>query len=352
MLRDDYPLRSKVAALVLDLPRFLWTTRSSSRTGVKPWVLTRNRRERLLLAPDGRGARCDWKWYSQLHIAQRFPRLGFQSSPLQARGGVGVSFVIGHRGLERLPNLLLVLQSIAAQRGAGVECIVVEQSASPEVKVSLPEWVRYIHTPVPPGTLYMRSWAFNVGARAARGDLIVFHDNDLLVPEEYAAELLACYRQGYEVIDIKRFIFYLHEQDTAGMVASGDPRPGMPPHYVIQNAESGGSVAVTREAHFAIGGFDEAFIGWGGEDSEYWQRVLTRRLWSYGSMPLIHLWHPFQPGKRDPENPTNLRLWERSAIAPEERIRELVSLPIGDPHRFTASPALAAPGRSASQAET
>jgi len=150
MLCDHFPLRSRLIALVLDLPRFLWTTRSSPRTEVKPWVFTRNRRERLLLAPDGRGVRCDWMWVSQINLVRMFPRLGlrlmkrsledrrirFQDGPPEMRGDVEVSFVIGHRGLERLPNLLLVLRTIAAQQGAAVECIVVEQSASPDVRDS------------------------------------------------------------------------------------------------------------------------------------------------------------------------------------------------------------------------
>jgi hypothetical protein len=35
----------------------------------------RNRRERLLAAPAGRGVCCDWRWTSDLHIARVFPTL-------------------------------------------------------------------------------------------------------------------------------------------------------------------------------------------------------------------------------------------------------------------------------------
>ena len=72
------------------------------------------------------------------------------------------------------------------------------------------------------------------------------------------------------------------------------------------------------------GGMDEAFVGWGGEDVEFWERVRTRKVWPYGYLPLIHLWHPAQPGKWPAkETPGMERMRERAALPPEERIREL-----------------------------
>src|SRR5918996_760171 len=117
----------------------------------------------------------------------------------RAEGAPDVSFVIGHRGADRLPHLSLVLASVAAQAGATVECVVVEQSAKPEIAGRLPDWVRYVHTPIREGMPYSRSWAFNVGARATRGAVLVLHDNDMLLPRSYAAEALAIRRSGYEV---------------------------------------------------------------------------------------------------------------------------------------------------------
>jgi hypothetical protein len=338
-----YSLRQKVGAAVIDWPRF--------EIGLhRSWTRIRNRHERLIESPSGRGVACQWRWTSDLHVAKVFPSLGkrlmtraladwpisFADAPGRPEGNVRVSFVIGHRGMQRARHLLATLAAIAAQRGPRCECIVVEQSMDAEVRPLLPAWVRYVHTPLPkPDMPYCRSWALNVGARVAEGKVLVLHDNDMLVPEGCAAELWNRCTEGYEVINLKRFIFYLterHSHDVASGLRLGIVQT---PEVIMQNAEAGGSIALTREAFFAIGGYDESFVGWGGEDNEFWERAQTRRVWPYGYLPLVHLWHPAQPRKQDPANPNARRQVERSAIPTEQRIRELAARPFGNPERLS-----------------
>jgi GT2 family glycosyltransferase len=215
-----------------------------------------------------------------------------------------------------------------------IECIVVEQSDRPELSGQLPPWVRHVHTPLPsPHMPYCRAWALNVGARLARGGILVLHDNDMLVPERLCAELCALFDKGYEVINLKRFIFYLSERDTEAMMCSGSGNGRLRPEVVVQNLEGGGSVAIGREPFFRIGGVDEAFVGWGGEDNEFWERAHTTQVWPYGYLPIVHLWHPAQPGKFDAANPTLALYKVRSAIPVEERIRELAGRAFGNPFR-------------------
>jgi len=246
-----------------------------------------------------------------------------RESPLKYDSGIQVSFVIGHRGKARLRHLLGTLACIAGQRDCASECIVVEQSQVPEIKDTLPAWVRYIHTPLPVADMpYSRAWALNAGGRAAVGEVLVLHDNDLLIPEHYASEILARVAEGYEVVDLKRFIFYLNETDTEGLL-SGDISLGDgTPERVLQNAK-GGSLAITRQAYWELGGFDEGFVGWGGEDDEFWERAQTRSVWPYGYMPLIHLWHDAPEGKVQHGELNMERLNARTAIPVRERIQRL-----------------------------
>ena len=333
-----HALRQIIGTALLDWPRFEWRLHSS-------WMRICNRNERLTASVDGRGVACQWQWTSDLHAPKVFSALGirlmarslqdwpiqFAPAPPESSGEVQVSFIIGHRGIPRAPQLLSTLATVAAQRGVSCECIVVEQSVLSEVADLLPAWVRYVHTPVPsPDMPYCRSWALNVGARAARGRILVFHDNDMLLPQAYASEVWAHSLEGYEVINLKRFIFYLTEAHSNAICEGDRHLSAMPAEAIVQNLEAGGSLAMTRDAFFAIGGYDETFVGWGGEDNEFWQRALTRNVWPYAYMPIVHLWHAPQPEKAKQDKLSVRQLLELSSIPPERRIAGLVQRKFGD----------------------
>jgi hypothetical protein len=293
----------------------------------------RNRNERI--TRDQRGARCEWLYTSELHIANVFSRAGarlmrmafadwpvvLRDEPVRA-GKPEVSFVIGHRGIARLPHLLATLRSIAGQRNAPVECVVIEQSEHPEIEAQLPPWVRYVHTPTTE-TAYNRAWTLNEGARAASGEVLVLHDNDMICPADYASEALARAREGWSFQQLKRFTFYLNESDTARVFATGEVRTDLP-STVVQNLH-GASIAVTRDAYFDVGGFDESFVGWGGEDNEFWDRAeTTGRVYAFGYLPFIHLWHAPQPAKQLGNDAPAVRRWHEVKNVPAaERIRML-----------------------------
>ncbi|MFN3629580.1 MAG: glycosyltransferase family 2 protein [Casimicrobiaceae bacterium] len=315
------------------------------RAGGEAWRAIRNRAERLEPAPDGRGYRCLWQWTSELHAPRHVPALGrwlmrralaahpigLADAPQAEPGGKPeLSFLIGHRGMARLPHLLTTLRSIAAQREVAVECIVIEQDVASQLRPHLPPWVRLVHTPPPaPDMPYCRAWAFNIGARHARADVLVLHDNDMPVPTDYAAWILARCAQGYEVVNPKRFIFYLSEAHTRAVFEHTADWLGAAPDAIVQNLEGGGSVAITRAAYEAIGGLDERFIGWGGEDNEFWERAQTRRVWPWAGLPLVHLWHAAQLGKHDATYPTALHYRALARIDPRERIERLRTVPQG-----------------------
>ena len=310
------------------MPRFVWHCRGHK------WGGMRNRNETIVWSPDGEGARCTWQWTSDLHIAHVFPSLGgrllrtaladrpirFAETPPGA-DSVDVSFILGHRGSARLSHLLASLKTIAAQEGARIEAIVVEQSDIRDAEAHLPPWVRYRHTPLPrPDMPFSRSWALNAGAEIARGRVLVFHDNDMLAPVAYAAEILRRFEAGAEFIELKRFTFYLSESDT-GRFFAGAALESSRQMTIVQNLQ-GASVAAGRAAFFEIGGFDESFVGWGGEDNELWERAQTRRVFDFGYLPFVHLWHAAQPGKAAQAVGTR-RYDELSKIPPADRIAAL-----------------------------
>lgn len=334
-------MKALFGALLIDLPRYL----PALTTGDPGYLALCNRAERLEPAPEGSGYRCLWQWTSDLHAPKVLPFLGRRlmrraladhpirrlQQPEFISEQPEISFIIGHRGMARLPHLLATLESIAGQQGAALECIVVEQETESQLSERLPSWVRHIHTPPPaPDMPYCRSWAFNVGAKHARGSVLVLHDNDILVPSDYARQIVYRTAQGYEVANLKRYIFFLEEASTNALFSGAVDVTLAAPASIMQNAEGGGSVAITRTAFDRIGGMDESFIGWGGEDNEFWERAQTCKVWPYGFLSLVHLWHPLQHGKYQAENPTLQHYRDLSKIPTIERIGRLAASNHGD----------------------
>jgi len=209
------------------------------------------------------------------------------------------------------------------QEGVDVECIVVEQDDEPLIRDCLPPWIRYIHTPLrQAASAYCRSWALNVAARAARGQVLILHDSDMLIPSRYAAEAWQLHLQGYEVMQLKRFIFYLDEASSQRVLAGAEPRCAAVEN-VVENMEGGASLAVSAAAYEAIGGMDDDFVGWGGEDNEFWDRCRTLKVWEYGYLPFVHLWHVSLAERRRDINPALSLLERKLSVSAHSRIQTL-----------------------------
>ena len=218
-------LRSLIGVLLKDWRRY----RNALRAPGLHYLTLCNRNERLVPSAEGPGFRCDWQWTSDLHAPKVLPSLGrelmrraFADHPIRRATQLAsdspkpeISFLIGHRGTARLPHLLATLESIAGQTGTSFECIVIEQDTEARLVGHLPKWVTHVHTPPPTASMpYCRSWTFNIGVQHARGRVLILHDNDMLVPHDYGSSILSRIGAGLDVVNLKRFIFYLSEQHT------------------------------------------------------------------------------------------------------------------------------------------
>lgn len=306
-------LKLCLGAAVIDLPQFLLSTYLRRGFSRQPgWAWNHNRDDSISSGPNGEGIICHWEHTRSLHATQVFPSLSsvllrrmlrdwpieLHESPVVSGQPPEVSFIIGHRGTARLPHLLMTVRSIAAQRDVPFECIVVEQALEQELKDKLPSWVRYHYTKAPAADyLYNRSWALNEGARIARGRILILHDGDMLVPVAYASETMRQIDHGFDVVNLKRFIAFLDEPSTAHLFRSLDLSGRLRSEEMMSNATAGGSIGIKIDSFFSLGAMDEDFVGWGGEDTEFWDRCQTMRVANHTYMPIVHLWHPSQPGK-------------------------------------------------------
>lgn len=304
------------------------------------WMLLRNRNEAICLAPDGMGCYIDAPWSSDLHACRVFPRWGrlifrcaerewpfhleYDRRPI-LQASPRATFIIPHRGRDRLPLLQAVVASIRGQDAVPVECIVVEQNSLRELLESdLPPDVRYLHLPHPSDAKdWHFAWAFNEGARQARSDILVLHDGDIIAPRGYAREIVRHLRRDWEAVYLQRFLFCLNAADSESLQQSGVIPPAPVPERVRQNWK-GGTRAVRHETFRDVGGMDESFVGWGGEDVEFFDRLLARRTRRFGYLPFLHLWHPPQRDKMSGRRERNLK--RLNAVLAEPRARRIARL--------------------------
>jgi hypothetical protein len=210
---------------------------------------------------------------------------------------VDASVILTYRqddGGERRANLDAVLARLAGL--AGAETIVVEQDRAPTLGPAAGT-TRRSHVFAPNGGPFNKGWGFNVGARVARSAVLAFCDADLLVGDSLDEALDLCAR-GYAVAKpYVRMVDLGREESCAvreGRVAAIDGiRPGreaIGERIVL----CGGLFAIRRDAFVHLGGFDERFVGWGGEDDAMTIKVERARLScvELDREVALHLHHP------------------------------------------------------------
>ena len=282
----------------------------SRGTGLE-WAGLCNRGETLLRGDQG-GFQFDGEESSWLTVCRRFPKTGgsllghslTEWPILFSAAGTGfrrtddpkISVILPVRGTSRGMLLLAVVDAFAAQRGVEFEVIVVEESEEPEIEGLLPKGTRYLHLFSEPGRQFNKSRAMNEGVKVARSPWVLLHDGDLLPPGDYLREILLQESHGAEAARLLRFIFFLDEVSTARICA--ERRFEVPRELSeVQQNNPGLSTAVRRDVYWELGGHDECFVGWGGEDNEFLDRLKTKKLEAAAYLPAVHLWHAPAPKK-------------------------------------------------------
>lgn len=298
------------------------------------WVDLCNRHERL--GQEEKEARtCLWEGSSVLTVARFFPRVGgrllrcclkewpfrLREQPASVSSRPKMSVVLPVGGRDRLPLFLCVLKGFFGQTVVEIEIIVVEHGKKPEYESSCPAGVRYLFLPMEEGGQFNKSLAMNRAVAEATAPVVLLHDADLVVPANYVESLLLRFSQGWEAVRPARFAFHLDQDDSAGfMEANGKFLPRN--IEMVQQNNPGLSTAMTREAYARIGGHDQRFEGWGGEDLEFLDRLKTLRRYPGGYAPLVHLWHA--PGPKKASGDRNRQLMDKlRAIPVQERIESL-----------------------------
>lgn len=307
------------------------------------WLDLCNRNETVYIGDEGARV-CDWKDSSFLTVGKVFPQVSarllgmlrkqepieFSECRSRACAKPYFSIIIPVGGRDRLHILPLVLDTFYGQSRDDFEIIVVEHSSEAHYHWVAHRGVVYEHIPMPSGGSFNKSLAFNRGVSLARGEVVVLHDADVLVPCRFLESVSQLLEMGYEAVRPMRFLFGLGESDSKELVSNRNLEQLSTIDYIHQNFP-GLNTALRKAVYWAIGGHDERFVGWGGEDNEFLERLETRKLFKGAYTYGVHLWHPPAVNKAPAQR--NKRMFEAiMQMSPYERMEALNKSHVHDTH--------------------
>lgn len=133
-----------------------------------------------------------------------------------------------------------------------------------------PDWEIVCHPGNPTGP-WSKGTAVNAAVRQASGDVLIVADADVLVGAEVLPRAIVALEDAAWVVP-HGHVYRLTERVTAELIETQpDPRPAhissASCRRLRRPGPAGGGLVVARQDDFAtVGGIDERFTGWGGED--------------------------------------------------------------------------------------
>ncbi len=213
--------------------------------------------------------------------------------------------------------LRLSLKTALHQSVAPTEIIVADDGSTPDTAELVKKIAEKTDTP-----LY-HCWQEDIGFRPARcrnmaisrssADYCILIDGDIILDVHFIEDHLRHAREGF-FVQGSRVI--LSEEKTNTILASGDPRVGLFDYNIgnrkncirssilsqlfsTKNKKLGGiktcNFAFWKRDAVMVNGFNEDFVGWGHEDTEFAARLLTigiqRQNVKFNALA-YHLYHP------------------------------------------------------------
>ncbi|MEF2965956.1 galactosyltransferase-related protein [Paenibacillus sp. M1] len=165
------------------------------------------------------------------------------------------------------------------------------------------------------GEPFSRSQAINRAAAKAKGSVFVVVDNDIIYDPALLLRSIELLNEHQWVIPFTT-IHRLSKGYSERLVLTGSGQWPLPEKPDTKTAGAtyfvGGMNVLLRSSFEQVGGYDERFRGWGGEDEAFAYALDTligkhRRL----EGELIHFWHPFVGPGGNPHYDDNYLLYRR-----------------------------------------
>lgn len=198
------------------------------------------------------------------------------------------SFIICYRHrIDRLKPLIRVLDWIDSFTGA--EVILVEQDNHSKIN-NLNLNCKHIF--IESNELFNKSWGFNVGFKYASTDKIIFSDTDIIMKPNKFIEGIKLLEE-YDMVSPYNSVIDLEQNESNLPLQNilNINKIGRGENDIQKINICGGIAMYNRKAIEKVKGWNENFIGWGGEDD--FQALKTERFLNYKELEgkCFHLWH-------------------------------------------------------------
>lgn len=260
------------------------------------------------------------------------------------------SYLITFRddGDGRLPLLGAVLNWLA--RLDALEVIVVEQDGE-SVAADLPRGPNTRFEFVFNDGPFNKAWGLNVAARNASCEILVTGDADMLMEDEALLRAVNACSERFDAVNPYTGLVDLTATETTALVRGDIGITDIRRERVRDRLDEGelicfcgGICAYRREVYFALGGLDEEFVGWGGEDDAMSVNLgrYTDRLAVQQHTRAFHLWHPRSPDRYNHRHYEANRSLAAAYRTMDDRTlagrRERQQRFMGNPDRYRAMP--------------
>lgn len=232
---------------------------------------------------------------------------------------------------ERVQHLLRCLDALELNRDYFDEVVISDDGSKPEtvakVKAELGRYSFPVEYAWRDSDRFELAAARNQGVRAAKGDYLVVYDCDFLSLPDTIKTHVSLRRKGRFVAGRCK---YLSEGETAGLFAQGPlaaddletlyakqsdaelrklnfryARRNLLTRLKLASPEKhsiGSHISIHREDLEKVNGYDENYVGWGGEDIDLGKRLVAAGILCIPALTkarLMHMWHPKELGDKD-----------------------------------------------------
>ena len=215
-----------------------------------------------------------------------------------------------------------------------IEIIIVEQDSKSKLDIDKGFDIKhlFIYNPGP----FNRSWAFNCASNNTTKEIFIFTDADIFLDKEGYDE---CFNAAefFEAITPNKIEIsnVTIEEEKSNQILFLNKRK--------LHSFAGGMLIITRAAFEKIGGWDERFEGWGGEDDAMSHVIYNQLRSKTLNIPNYHIDHPHEniSGNNHPQYESNRALVEeiltRNGLSLNRYVQQLKTTDFGNLEKYVSS---------------